>query len=177
MTSENERGSGDVGSVESDELAVEESELHDESRNVLSARIFERTSRASESEPSFSGRVTDDPVNRCQYMTLHLNECLLVVSVAAHLDEFRKSRHTNLSLLELCGDPQCGTTNELIVFLEDDTLRDVSVDDIESEVESFGAKSILKVNLDEKVDEVRPHVPPEFRLLIDEVGVRHRLGL
>jgi hypothetical protein len=89
VTSENEGGGGDVGSTEADELAVEKGKLHDEAGDVLSARIFERTGRASETKPCFGSRMPDDPVNRCQYVTFHLNERLLVVSVAAHLDELR----------------------------------------------------------------------------------------
>jgi uncharacterized protein YicC (UPF0701 family) len=63
------------------------------------------------------------------------------------------------------------------VLLEDDSLRDVTVDDVEREVEGFRTKTILKMNFDEEVDEVRSHVPSQFRLLIDELGVGHRLAL
>ena len=63
------------------------------------------------------------------------------------------------------------------MLLEDDALRDVTVDNVESEVESFRSKTILKVNFDEKVDEVGSHVPSQLGLLIDKLSVGHRLAL
>jgi hypothetical protein len=56
------------------------------------------------------------------------------------------------------------------VLLVDDPFRDVSVDNVEREVEDFGTESELLVDLDEEVDEVWSHVPLEFGLHVDEVG-------
>jgi len=38
------------------------------------------------------------------------------------------------------------------MLLEDDAFRDITVNDIDSEVKSFGPKSVLLVDFDEEVD-------------------------
>lgn len=174
---EEEGGHGDVRLVAADELAVEERELHEEARDVLGARLLDRARHAREAQPRLGGRVPDDPADRLEDVTLHLDEGALVVRVAAHVDELWQRRHAVLGVLELGGDPQRGAPDELVVLLEDDALRDVAVDDVEREVERLGAEVLLEVDLDEEVDEVRAHVPPQLGLLVDEVGVGHRLAL
>jgi hypothetical protein len=56
------------------------------------------------------------------------------------------------------------------MLLVDDPLGDVSVDDIEREVEDFRSESELLVDFNEKVDEVWAHVPLKFGLHVDKLG-------
>lgn len=56
------------------------------------------------------------------------------------------------------------------MFLVDDALGYVSIDDVEREVEDFGAETELLMDFDEEVDEVGTHVPLEFGLHVDEFG-------
>jgi hypothetical protein len=56
------------------------------------------------------------------------------------------------------------------MLLVDDPLGDISIDNVEREVENFGTESELLVDLDEKVDQVRTHVPLKFGLHVDKLG-------
>ena len=53
-----------------------------------------------------------------------------------------------------------------------DAPAGVSVCDVDGEAECLGPQTVLGVDLDEEVDEVRAHVPREFGLLIDEFDRR-----
>lgn len=80
-------------------------------------------------------------------------------------------------ILKLARDPQSGAAHELVVLLVDDTFRDVAVDDVESEKEGLRAEAVLLVDLNQEVDQVRPHVPSELWLHVDQLYGCHRLGL
>lgn len=117
---EQERREREIGRVELDELAVEERELHEEAGEVLGPRVFERAGHAGESEPRFGTRVPDGPLDRLKDVTLHLDERLLVVRVAAHVDELWERRYAVLRVLKLGRDPERCAADELVVLLEDD---------------------------------------------------------
>ncbi len=51
--------------------------------------------------------------------------------------------------------------------------RDVTIDNIEREIQRFWPQSEAEVNLYEKVDETGPHVPPNLGLLIHGLGRGH----
>lgn len=99
-------------------------------------------------------------------MAFHLDERRLFVGIPTDMHEILYSRDTLFSIFKLCGDPKGGTTDELVVLDIDNAARDVSIDDVESEVKRFWAQTEGKMDLDEKVDETRAHVPPDFRLLV-----------
>ena len=67
---------------------------------------------------------------------------------------------------KLGSDPKSSATDELVVFGVHDAAGDVAVEDIESQVEGFGAETEGEVDLNEEVNEAWAHVPPNFRLLI-----------
>ena len=82
-------------------------------------------------------------------------------------------RHTVLGILKLCRNPEGGTAYELIMLNVHDTARDVAINNVEGEVESFGTETKGEMDLDEKVDEAGTHVPPNFRLLVHGTGRGH----
>jgi hypothetical protein len=61
----------------------------------------------------------------------------------------------------------------LVVFDVDDALGDVAIDNVQSEVESFGTETEGEVDFDEKVHKARTHVPPDFGLLVHRVRRGH----
>lgn len=156
---------------------MEERDFHDEARDVLRALLLELARDTREAEPRLGCRVADNPVDRREDVALHLDERALVVRAAAHLAELRHSRDAVLRVLKLGRDPERGAPDELVVLLEHDPLRDVAVHNVEREVECFRTQAKLLVDLDEKVDEVRAHVPLQLGLLVDEVHRGRRLAL
>jgi hypothetical protein len=128
---------------------------------------------ASKTQPRLCSRVSEDPVYGRQNVSLHLDKGALVVGAAAHLSELGDGGHPVLGVLELGGDPEGRTADELVVFLIYNAARDVAIDEVECEVESFRAQTVLLVDLDEKVDEIRSHVPLQLGLHIDELDRSH----
>ena len=88
---------------------MEERDFHNKSSDVLSSLFFDLTGDASESEPGLSRRMPNNPADslnnenksapnsknrrstrqrfftHTQYVSLHLDECALVVRAATHL--------------------------------------------------------------------------------------------
>jgi hypothetical protein len=57
------------------------------------------------------------------------------------------------------------------MLLVDDSLRAVSVEEVDCEEEGLGQEGEGGVSLDEEVDEVGPHEPLDLALHIDEAGI------
>src|SRR5271170_7095318 len=110
-------------------------------------------------------------------MAFHLNESGLVVSLTANLGEFLHRRYAFFGILELGSDPECSTSDQLIMFDVDYATGDVAVYDIECEVEGFGAEAESEMNFDKKVDQAGSHVPLDLRLLIHGWSGRHSIQL
>jgi hypothetical protein len=67
-----------------------------------------------------------------------LDECVLVVCLAAHFRQFLDEGYLVFGIFKLGGSPHGGTSNQLVMFLVDDSLGYVSVDQVQSKVEDFG---------------------------------------
>ena len=80
-----------------------------------------------------------------------------------------------LCVLELCSDPEGRAADELVVLFEDNPPGDVSVDDVDGEVEGFWAETGVGVDLNKEVDKVAAHAPVELRLGVDEGEVAEGL--
>lgn len=58
------------------------------------------------------------------------------------------------------------------MFLENNPLRHVAVDDVHGEVENLGPEPELLVDLNEKLGEKGPHVPLELGLHVHQINLR-----
>jgi hypothetical protein len=63
------------------------------------------------------------------------------------------------------------------VTLVDDTLGAVSIEKVDGKEQGLGEELEGVVSFEEEVEEVRTHKPLDFRLNLDGIDVRHRLGL
>lgn len=147
-------------------FAVEQGDLHQEASDVLNFGFLDARTTADQSEPSFRGRVTDSPLNRSKDMLLHLNEGRLIVRVTTDMGQILDGGHSLLGILELGRDPQGSAADKLIMLDVHNPAGDISVDDVQSEVESFWTEAEGEMDLDEEINEARTHVPSNFRLLI-----------
>ena len=82
--------------------------------------------------------MTEVPSDGGKDVTFHLNKGRLVVCLAAHFSQLLDEGYLVLRVLKLGGSPHGSTTDELIVFLVYDSFRNVSVDEVDGEVEDFG---------------------------------------
>lgn len=128
---------------------------------VLEARVC-----AGNAQPGLGGRVPNGPLNGRKYVALHLDKRRLVIGAPAHGVQVLNSRNSVLRILELGSNPQRGATNELVVLLVDDSSGNVSVYNVQREVERLRSEAELEMDLDEKIDQARAHVPLQFRLHI-----------
>lgn len=149
-----------------DEFPIEQSDLHEESSDVLHFWVFHAGTTAHESEPGFGGGMTESPLYGGKDVALHLKEGRLLVGVMAHLNEILHCGHPLLCIFELRGNPECSTSDELVVLNVDNAAGNVAIDDVESEIQSFRTQAKTEVDLDQKVDETRSHMPPNLGLLI-----------
>lgn len=171
MSSKNKACHSDVRRFVADEGAVKESGLHEETRSVLHALLFEPISDRGKSEPCFSCRMTENPSNGRQDVSFHLNECALFVRIAARLCKLLNGRHAIFGIFEFGCNPESSAANELIVLLEDNALGYISVDNVNGKIQSLWTQTMLLMDLNKKVDEIWSHVPLQLRLHIDEFDV------
>ena len=129
----------DEGRSDTDEFSVEEGDFHDESSDALDLWVFEVSPGHVDPQPGFSGGVTEVPSDGREDVTFHLDEGRLVVRLAAHVAELADERDLVLAVFKLGGDPQSSASDQLVMLLVDDSLGDVSVDDVHGEVEDFGS--------------------------------------
>jgi hypothetical protein len=99
-------------------------------------------------------------------MAFHLDKGGFFISVTTYLDELLNGGDTFLGVFKFGSDPQSRTTDELIVFDVHNPAGDVSVDDVECQVESFRTKAESEVDLYKEIDETGPHVPTNLWLLV-----------
>lgn len=168
--SNHQRSCSQHGRLDANEFAVEQGDLHQETSNVLCLGVLLVVAHACHPHPGFRSWVTNSPADSLQDMAFHLDECRLVVGLAAHVGELPYGWHTVLCVLEFGSDPKRGTANELVMLLVDYTLGDVTVDNVHGQVQDFRSQSELVVNLDQEVDKERSHVPLKFRLHVHEFG-------
>src|SRR5712691_671857 len=110
--------------------------------------------------------MTKGPLNGRKNMPFHLNEGRLVVSITTVVDEFLDSWNPLLGIFEFGSYPQSGASNKLIVLDVHNPARDITVDNVQGEIECLGAQAEREVELYEKLDEAGAHVPLDFWLLV-----------
>jgi len=184
--------SSNVAGLETDKVSGEQGGLHDKSSDVLDlGRLL--GSLAVQSHPSFGGRVSDGPSDSLEQVSFHcrravtyketgpwhgsddlslltLQERRHIVCGTAHIGQLLDSRDPVLGILKLASDPQSRTPNQLIMLLVNDPLGDVTIDNVEGEVEDFRSESELLVDFNEEIDEIWAHVPLKFGLHVDKLG-------
>jgi len=160
-----------------DKLPIEESNLHQESSNMLYFGFFHAGSTAHKPEPCFSSWMTESPLNCGEDMAFHLNEGGFFICVAADLNKVLHRRNTFFGILKFCSDPESCTADKLVMLDVDDATGNVAVNDIESEVQCLWTKTECEVNFNEEVDKTRAHVPSDFRLLIHRLSGGHGISL
>ena len=74
---------------------------------------------------------------------------------------------------ELGSDPKRSAAHELVVFGIHDSVGYIMVDNVKGEVKHFGMEMEGEVDLDEKVNQTRMHVPPDLGLLVHGGGGGH----
>lgn len=151
--------SSDDQRLDSNELAMEECDLHDKPGHMLSLGVLVDVTHASQPHPCFGGRMADGPTDSLKDVSLHLNKRAIVVCFATHIRELSHSWYSILCVLELGSNPERCTADQLVVLLVDDSLGDVTVDDVQREVENFRTKTELLMNFDKEVDQEWSHVP------------------
>lgn len=133
-----------------DKLAIEESNLHQESSNVLYFGFFHAGSATHKAEPCFSSWMTESPLNGGEDMTFHLNEGGFFICVAADLNKVLHGRDTFFGILKFCSDPESSTTDKLVMLDVDDATGNVAIDDVEGEVECLWTETECEVNFQRK---------------------------
>src|SRR5271163_1556551 len=99
-------------------------------------------------------------------MTLHLDKHVFLVRVDTHISQLSYCRDLVLGILKLCCDPQCCTSNKLIMLLEDDASGHIAVDEVESEMQGSRRHAELRMDFDHEVDEERKHIPLQLGLKV-----------
>ena len=121
--------------------------------------------------------MTQSPLNGRQHVLLHLDEGGLVIGITADLDKILYGGDAFLGVLELCGNPESGTANKLVMFDVYDAARDIAIDDVKGQIECFRSEAESEVDLDEEIDETGSHVPSNLGLLIHGLGGTHCITL
>ena len=170
---ENKHTSGNGGRSVLYELMVEEGNLHQELRNMLRLGVLHDCVTASEVEPCFGSRVPHNPLDCVEDVMLHLDKGRLIVGFTTDLGELVDGGHALLGIFELGGDPKGGAAHELVVFGIHDLAGYIMVDNVKGEVKRFGTEMEGEVDLDEKVNQTRMHVPPDLGLLVHGGGGGH----
>lgn len=160
-----------------DKFSVKKGDFHQEPGNVLDLWVLNTRATTYKSQPCFCGRMSKGPLDGRKNMTFHLNESRLFVCLAADLHKILHRWHPLFRVFKLGSDPEGSATNKLVVFDVNNTAGNVSVDNIEGEVECFWAKTEGEMNFDQKVNKTGSHVPPNFRLLVHRLGGRHGIPL
>lgn len=166
MSRQRQSSQGDGGGRVFDELSVEQSDLHEEARNVLDLHVLRNRTTTHQPKPSFGRRMSQGPLDGRQDVSLHLDESRLLVRIATDAGEVLHSGNALLGVFKLGGNPQSSTPNQLIVLDVDDPTRNVSVNDVERQIKRLGSKPEGEVDLNKKVDKTGAHVPANFGLLI-----------
>lgn len=133
---------------------------------MLHLGLLHTRSTAHKSEPSFSSGMPKSPLNSVENVSFHLDKRRLFISVTTDLGKVLNCRYAFLGIFKFSSNPERSTPDELIMLDEDNTAGDVAVDNVEGEVECFRTKTEGKVDLHEEINQTRPHVPSNFRLLI-----------
>jgi hypothetical protein len=94
-----------------------------------------------------------------------------VIESAAHVVKFVNLGNAVLLVTILGSDEQCSASNQLVVLLVHNSLRAVSIEEVNREEESLGKEAEGGMGLDEEVDQVRSHEPLDLALHIDEGSI------
>jgi hypothetical protein len=124
--------------LDTDSFSVVEGNLHQEPGDVLDQLILS-SFLVEQPQPCLGSWVTKVPSDSCEDMTFHLDKGRLVVCLAAHFRQLLDEGYLVFGLFKLGGGPHGSTSNKLVMFLVDDSFRNVSVDEVDGEVEDFRA--------------------------------------
>lgn len=130
---EHQRSRSNKRRWDSDKITVEEGVFHEESSDALGSCLFTLL-HAQCSQPCFWCWVSKLPAQSLENVALHLDKSGFVVCTAAHGNEVLDRWHTVLCIFVLCRNEQGCRADELVVSLEGDALRHVSVDDVHRQV-------------------------------------------
>lgn len=108
---------------------------------------------------------------RGQDVFLGREDLFIRVTPIGHEQEVGDGRADDLFVLG--GDEETGETDELEFGKRDDSGREESVDEVDSEEEGLGKETELVMHLDEPVCEETPHLPFQMGLLIHVLDVGH----
>ena len=121
--------------------------------------------------------MAQSPLNGREYVLLHLDEGRLIIGISANLDQILYGWDALLGILKLGGDPEGSATDKLVVFDVDDAARNITVNDVEGEVECFWSEAESEVDFHEEINETRSHMPSNLGLLVHGLGRTHRILL
>jgi hypothetical protein len=94
----------DVICLDPDVILVIESDLHEESGDILGLLVFSSL-LVEQPQPCLGSRSTEVPSDGAENMTFHLDKGRLVVCLAAHFRQFPYQGYLVLGFLELGGGP------------------------------------------------------------------------
>ena len=114
-------------------------------------------------------RAVDVKLNRLEDLALHLEDFLRVKELVGELDQVL--HHRRVDLLELTGDPERCDTQKLELAQSDDFFTQVSIDDVNSDKERFGAHFTFDLKVDQPIYESLPVLSPDMRLTAHIVGI------
>jgi hypothetical protein len=127
MPSEHDGTGSDVVRLDTNMVSVVKGDLHEEPGNILGPLFFPSL-LVEQPQPSFGSGVTKSPTDGSEDVTLHLHKGILVVSLAAHFRQFLDKRYLVFGIFKFGGSPHSSATDQLVMFLVDDSFRYVSVD-------------------------------------------------
>lgn len=140
---------------------------------MLDLGVLHTGTAAHKSKPGLGCGMTQSPLDCRQNVTFHLDEGGFFVGLATDLSEILNGWYTLLGVLELGSNPQCSTTDELIVFDVDYTARDIAIYNVECEVKRLRTQAESEMDFHEKVNKAWAHMPPNLRLLIHRLSRGH----
>jgi len=144
---------------------------------MLHLRVFYVGPTTHQSQPSLGSRVPKGPLDGCENMAFHLNKRQLVICLVTYLREVLYSRHVLFGIFEFGSDPKCGTSNQLIMFNIDNVAGDLTINNVESEVQCFWMEAECEMDLNKKVDRTWMHVSLYLWLLIHILCAQYREAL
>lgn len=158
------------------ELPVEEGNLEDVQCKMLYFRVVGSIDDG-DLKKAVDSRVSNGPSQRLQNVPLHLDEHVVIVQRAAHRLQLLDCGNTVLLVSVLGGDEECCTANELVMSLVHNTLRAVSVEEVDGQEESGRQELECGVRFDQEVKQIRAHEPLDLRLNVNRVDIGKRSRL
>lgn len=155
---------------------MEQGDLRDVQSHVLDLRVV-RSIQDGNLKEAVHGRVSNRPAQGLQDVPLHLNEHVIIIQGATHRLQLLDGGHAVLLVAILGRNEQSSTSDQLVVSLVDNTLRAVSVKQVDGQEQRRGKELEGSVGFDEEVQQVGAHEPLDLGLNIDGFDVGKRCSL